>query len=73
MIKKTITLSEYNAAYEASNAEDTAFYRRSTDIKCEKCEGVYHYEDCRYVLTSFPRKTTVVCNICHDKQFIPVR
>lgn len=69
---KIISLSQYNEYYEKLNTEQVDFYNRSTNIKCEKCNGIYHYVDSRFTLTSYPPKKSIICNICKDKQYIPV-
>ncbi len=66
-----ISLDEYINDYKRRKEKEIAFLTRSTNIKCEKCDGIYHHVNSSMVYQSNPPKKAVICNKCKDEQFIP--
>lgn len=61
----TITLKEHN-----DNKLKEQSCTPLTNIKCEKCDGIYRHVDVFTVYTSQPPQKLVSCNVCGDKQYI---
>lgn len=71
---KLISLEEHNKAQtklkEEKKEEEMAYRTRLTNIKCEKCDGIYRYIDSFEVFVTNKKQTGVICNKCNDTQCI---
>lgn len=68
---KPMTLEEYKAKAEKDKEEELAFRTRLTNIKCEKCNGVYRYKNSFEKLLTNPPQKIIICDACKDQQHIP--
>lgn len=69
--EKPMTLEEYKAKAEKDKEEELAFRTRLTNIKCEKCNGVYRYKNSFEKLLTNPPQKIIICDACKDQQYIP--
>jgi len=72
MTDKPMTLKEYDAKYAKRQEEERAWSTRSTNIKCEKCDGIYRYVDSFTAYASNPSQQDIKCDKCGDLRLIKV-
>lgn len=68
---KKMTLDQYKLKAANKREEEMSFRTRSTNIKCDKCDGIYRYKDSFMVFMSNPPQQLVTCDKCKDEQYIP--
>lgn len=65
------SLNEYNNKMMDKHNE-LKLRQTLTNVKCEKCDGLYRHKDFYTVYSSNPPQQLVVCVSCGDEQFIIV-
>jgi hypothetical protein len=68
MKDKLMTLNQYELKAQQKN--EMYFRTRSTNIACEKCDGIYRHRDSSFSYMSHPPKKSVICDKCKDQQYI---